>query len=96
MKIVKYFFFASLLALGACGDDDNNKDNGTPADVVELKVDLTDISIAQGDERIVNILSGNGEYVVASANDKVVTAEVEGNTVKLKAIERDNHAKCVV
>ena len=27
MKIVKYFFFASLLALGACGDDDNNKDN---------------------------------------------------------------------
>ena len=65
MKIVKYFFFASLLALGACGDDDNNKDNGTPADVVELKVDLTDISIAQGDERIVNILSGNGEYGVA-------------------------------
>ena len=96
MKIVKYFFFASLLALGACGDDDNNKDNGTPADVVELKVDLTDISIAQGDERIVNILSGNGEYVVASANDKVVTAEVEGNTVKLKAIERDNHAQSVV
>ena len=96
MKIVKYFFFASLLALGACGDDDNNKDNGTPADVVELKVDLTDISIAQGDERIVYILSGNGEYVVASANDKVVTAEVEGNTVKLKAIERDNHAQSVV
>ena len=29
MKIVKYFFFASLLALGACGDDDNNKENGT-------------------------------------------------------------------
>ncbi len=96
MKIVKYFFFASLLALGACGDDDNNKDNGTLADVVELKVDLTDISIAQGDERIVNILSGNGEYVVVSANDKVVTAEVEGNTVKLKALERDNHAQSVV
>ena len=35
MKIVKYFFFASLLALGACGDDDNNKDNGKLADVVE-------------------------------------------------------------
>lgn len=96
MKIVKYFFFASLLALGACGDDDNNKDNGTLADVVELKVDLTDIRIAQGDERIVNILSGNGEYVVVSANDKVVTAEVEGNTVKLKALERDNHAQSVV
>lgn len=28
MKIVKYFFFASLLALGACGDDDNNKPVG--------------------------------------------------------------------
>lgn len=96
MKFVKYFFFASLLALGACGDDDNNKDNGTPADMVELKVDLTDISIAQGDERIVNILSGNGEYVVTSANDKVVTAEVEGNTVKLKAVERDNNAQSVV
>ena len=96
MKIVKYFIFASLLALGACGDDDNNKDNGTLADVVELKVDLTDIRIAQGDERIVNILSGNGEYVVVSANDKVVTAEVEGNTVKLKALERDNHAQSVV
>ena len=96
MKFVKYFFFASLLALGACGDDDNNKDNGTPADMVELKVDLTDISIAQGDERIVNILSGNGEYVVTSANDKVVTAEVEGNTVKLRAVERDNNAQSVV
>ena len=96
MKIVKYFFFFFFLALGACGDDDNNKDNGTLADVVELKVDLTDIRIAQGDERIVNILSGNGEYVVVSANDKVVTAEVEGNTVKLKALERDNHAQSVV
>ena len=30
MKIVKYFFFASLLALGACGDDDNNKDLSSP------------------------------------------------------------------
>lgn len=27
MKFVKFFFFASLLALSACGDEDDNKDN---------------------------------------------------------------------
>lgn len=96
MKFVKYFFFASLLALGACGEDDDKDDNGTPADAVELKVDLTEINIAQGDERTVNILSGNGDYVVTSANEEVVTAEVEGNVVKLKAVEGKNDAQSVV
>lgn len=96
MKFVKYFFFASLLALGACGDDDDNNDNGTPADAVELKVDLAEVNIAQGDERTVNILSGNGDYVVTSANEEVVTAEVEGNVVKLKAVEGKNNAQSVV
>ena len=68
--------------MGACGEDDDKDDNGTPADAVELKVDLTEVNIAQGDERTVNILSGNGDYVVTSANEEVVTAEVEGNVVK--------------
>lgn len=96
MKFVKFFFFASLLALSACGDEDDNKDNVTSSNMVELRVDFTEINIAQGDERTVNILSGNGDYVVTSANEEVVTAEVDGNIVKLKAVEGKNDAQSVV
>ena len=96
MKFVKFFFFASLLALSACGDEDDNKDNVTSSNMVELRVDFTEINIAQGDERTVNILSGNGDYVVTSATEEVVTAEVAGNIVKLKAVEGKNDAQSVV
>lgn len=48
MKFVKFFFFASLLALSACGDEDDNKDNVTSSNMVELRVDFTEINIARG------------------------------------------------
>lgn len=62
MKVMKYFVFASLLCLCACSDDNDNKNNEIPQDLVELKVDASEISIAQGDTRTVKITSGNGEY----------------------------------
>lgn len=96
MKLVKYTVFASLLCLCACSDDKENKDNELPADLLELKVDANEINIAQGDTRTVNITSGNGEYAVTSANEEVVTAEVDGNTVKLTAVKGKNHAQGVV
>lgn len=96
MKVIKYFVFSLLCCLCACNDDDNNKNNEIPDDSVELKVDTEEISIAQGDTRTVNIMSGNGEYVVTSANEEVVTAEVEGNAVKLTAVKGQNNAQGIV
>lgn len=66
---MKYFVLASLLCLCACSDDNDNKNNEIPQDLVELKVDASEISIVQGDTRTVKITSGNGEYVVTSANE---------------------------
>lgn len=96
MKVIKYFVFSLLCCLCACNDDDDNKNNEIPDDSVELKVDTEEISIAQGDTRTVNIMSGNGEYVVTSANEEVVTAEVEGNAVKLTAVKGQNNAQGIV
>lgn len=96
MKTTKYFVFALLFCICACDDDDDNKNNGVPNNSVELKVDVNEINIAQGDTRTINITSGNGEYMVTSANEDVVTAEIEGNTVKLTAVERSNNAQGVV
>lgn len=48
MKVMKYFVFASLLCLCACSDDNDNKNNEIPQDLVELKVDASEISIGTG------------------------------------------------
>ena len=93
---MKYFVLASLLCLSACGDDNDNKNNETPQNLAELTVDASEISIAQGDTRTVKITSGNGEYVVTSANEEVVTAEVDGDLVTLTAVEGKNNAQGVV
>ena len=93
---MKYFVLASLLCLCACSDDNDNKNNEIPQDLVELKVDASEISIVQGDTRTVKITSGNGEYVVTSANEEVVTAEVDGDLVTLTAVEGKNNAQGVV
>ena len=93
---MKYFVLASLLCLSACGDDNDNKNNETPQNLAELTVDASEISIAQGDTRTVKITSGNGEYEVTSANEEVVTAEVNGDLVTLTAVEGHNNAQGVV
>ena len=93
---MKYFVLASLLCLSACGDDNDNKNNETPQNLAELTVDASEISIAQGDTRTVKITSGNGEYEVTSANEEVVTAEVDGDIVTLTAVEGHNNAQGVV
>lgn len=95
MKLIKYFVFPFLFCLCACGDDDN-KNTDIPDNSVELKVDADEISIAQGDTRTVNIISGNGEYAVISANEEVVTAEIDGNAIKLTAVKGRNNAQGVV
>lgn len=72
------------------------KTNETPQNLAELTVDASEISIAQGDTRTVKITSGNGEYEVTSANEEVVTAEVDGDIVTLTAVEGHNNAQGVV
>lgn len=96
MKVMKYFVLASLLFLSACSDDNDNKKKEIPQNLVELTVDVSEISIAQGDTRTVKITSGNGEYVVTSANEEVITAEVDGDIITLTAVERQNNAQGVV
>lgn len=96
MKVIKYFVFSLLCCLCACSDDDGNRHDETPGNLVELQIDTNEINIAQGDTRTVNITSGNGDYVVTSANEEVVTAEVDGNTVKLTAVKGRNNAQGVV
>lgn len=96
MKVIKYFVFSLLCCLCGCSDDDGNQHDETPGNLVELQIDTNEINIAQGDTRTVNITSGNGDYVVTSANEEVVTAEVDGNTVKLTAVKGQNNAEGVV
>lgn len=96
MKIVKYIVIVSLFSISACSDDDDKKNNERPGNLVELQVDVNEINIAQGDTRTVNITSGNGEYVATSANEEVVVAEIDGNVVKLTAVEGHNNAQGVV
>ena len=96
MKFTKYLMIVPLLCLCACSDDDDDQANGTPTDMVELKVDANEMNIVQGETRVVNIVSGNGEYTVTSANEEVVTAEIDGNKIKLTAVPGENNAQGVV
>lgn len=96
MKVIKYFALSLLICLCACNDDDDNRNSEAPDNAVELQIDTNEINIAQGDTRIINITSGNGDYVVTSANEEVVTAEIDGNTVKLTAVKGQNNAQGVV
>ena len=45
---MKYFVFASLLCLSACGDDNDNKNNETPQNLAELTVDASEIRYRTG------------------------------------------------
>ena len=96
MKFTKYLMIVPLLCLCACSDDDDDQANGTPTDMVELKVDANEMNIVQGETRVVNIVSGNGEYTVTSANEEVVTAKIDGNKIKLTAVPGENNAQGVV
>ena len=68
----KILFTLSIVTLPlvftSCSDDDDNGGNTIPADAVELKVDETELQIAQENSRIVNITAGNGDYKVTSSN----------------------------
>ena len=93
---MKYFVLATLRGRGAGSGGGGGGNNETPQNLAELTVDASEISIAQGDTRTVKITSGNGEYEVTSANEEVVTAEVDGDIVTLTAVEGHNNAQGVV
>lgn len=96
MKQMTYFVLVLLLGFCACRDDNDDKNNVDTPTLVELTVDTGEVSIVQGETKTVRILSGNGEYVVTSANKEVVTAEVDGDVVKLTAVKGHNNAQGVV
>ena len=94
MRTAKWMIGFAWLCLIGCNDDD--KQGSLPEKVLELQVDADEVSLSQGDTRVVNILSGNGDYAVVSANEEVVTATVEGNAITLTAVKGDNNAEGVV
>ncbi len=84
------------LVFTSCSDDDDNGGNTIPANAVELKVDETELQIAQENSRIVNIMAGNGDYKVTSSNEEVVTATVDGKVITITALPTDNNAEAMI
>ncbi|WP_125042918.1 LamG-like jellyroll fold domain-containing protein [Bacteroides faecalis] len=96
----KILFILSIVTLPlvftSCSDDDDNGGNTIPADAVELKVDETELQIAQENSRIVNITAGNGDYKVTSSNEEVATATVDGKVITITALPTDNNAEAMI
>ncbi len=82
--------FVSLLALAlfalcACDSDKDNQQETVPA--ANMEVDNTSVTLLQGDEITVNVISGNGNYSVKSFDETIATAQVEDKQVTIKATE---------
>ena len=65
-------------------------DDGTVEEAADLAVDNDAVTLIQGDEITVNIISGNGDYFTRSFDESVVTASVDGTEVTIKAVENSS------
>lgn len=88
MKRKLSFLFLSALTIpffmGSCSDDKEEQEVKPAADLV---VDNSSVTLLQGDEITVGIISGNGDYYVKPFDESVATATVNGNKVTIKATE---------
>ncbi len=75
----------ALFALCACDSDKDNQQETVPA--ANMEVDNTSVTLLQGDEITVNVISGNGNYSVKSFDETIATAQVEDKQVTIKATE---------
>lgn len=88
MKLKKRFvplLALALITLGSCDNDKDNRQEAVPA--VSMEVDNKSVTLLQGDEITVNIVSGNGNYSVKSFDETVATTQVDGERVTIKAAE---------
>ncbi len=96
--------FVSLLALAlfalcACDSDKDNQQETVPA--ANMEVDNTSVTLLQGDEITVNVISGNGNYSVKSFDETIATAQVEDKQVTIKAtkdseLDENNQAETTI
>lgn len=52
----------------------------------QLTLDHTEILVNESESQTINILSGNGDYRVASDNETVATAQISGNTIVVEGL----------
>ena len=88
MKRKLLFLFLPLMFFSvSCTDE---LDDGTVEEAADLAVDNDAVTLIQGDEITVNIISGNGDYFTRSFDESVLTASVDGTEVTIKAVENSS------
>lgn len=78
-----------LILLFSCNDNDEDK-------VKELTTDRTEISLLPNENASINIVSGNGDYVVRSSNDKIVKASISGNVININSLNVEQNAHVTI
>ncbi len=88
---------AMLMSVAMISCNSNNQNNPTdpvnptdptdPTTVVDLVLSASSVDVAQGEDATVEITSGNGGYVVISADENVATATVAGTTVTIHGVK---------
>lgn len=84
MKLNKFLFTLIVCALSfgfaSCSDDDDEND------AVELSLEKNEISIEVEENSEVKITSGNGEYTITSADDKIATAKEASGKITVTGV----------
>lgn len=83
---------SAVVAVTICSCDPNNNpenpDNpGDDKTVVDLTISTSSVEVAEGEDVTVNILTGNGDYVVKSADDAIATATVAGKVITIHGVK---------
>ncbi len=74
------------VAMISCNSN-NNPDNPSTDEAVDLVLSASSVEVGQGEDATVEITSGNGGYVVISADETVATAIVAGTTVTIHGVK---------
>lgn len=74
----------SVLSLSVVSCDDD-EDNASGKDLIEVIVNKPVVRIRQNDEAKVNVVVGNGNYSVRSFNTAIATATISGEQITVKS-----------
>ncbi len=82
----KQILFLGVILFGLFGIISCETEGDLPV-AKDLKLNRTELSIMQGREGEVTIVSGNGKYELTSSDEEVATASVTGSIIKVKALK---------
>ncbi len=82
----KQILFLGVILFGLFGIISCETEGDLPV-AKDLKLNRTELSIMQGREGEVTIVSGNGDYEFTSSDEEVATASVSSNVIKVKALK---------